>query len=154
MNQRKPLLILGALGLLAILAFVVGAAGAGRADTGGDWPGWATPYLSPGDPLIGDDLTGDSSCSIDGTVITFAGVCRVEVREVTGGWPWESATRRAILVVATGPVDLAVSLAGKSLRADLDPGDRIRLTFTREGGSFALACGNPVGCAVTLLEDV
>jgi len=153
MENRKPLILLAALAVLAIVVFVVGVVGVGRGEDGGGWPEWATPDFSPGDALTADDLSGDSSCSIEGAAITFVGVCRVEVREVTGGWPWESATRRALLVVGTGPIELAVTLAGKSLETDLDPGDEIRLTYTREGGSFVLGCANPAGCAVVLAED-
>ncbi|MDQ7993022.1 MAG: hypothetical protein AAGC63_15565 [Propionicimonas sp.] len=152
MNDRRPLIVLGVLAVLAVLVFGFGVAGAGR-DGGSGWPEWATPDFSPGDPLTVADLSGDSSCSIDGAAIAFSGVCRVEVKPVTGGWPWERATRRALLVVGAGPVDLGVTLAGKALRTDLDPGDDIRLTYTRDGGSFVLACVNPTGCAVTLVKD-
>jgi hypothetical protein len=153
MENRKPLIVLAALAVLAILVFVVGVVGAGRDGGDGGWPEWATPDFSPGDPLTAEDLAGDSSCEIDGAAITFVGVCRVDVRAVTDGWPWERATRRALLVVGTGPVELAVTLAGKSLQTDLDPGDEIRLTYTRDGGSFVLGCTNPAGCAVLLAED-
>jgi len=154
MENRKPLIVLAALAVLAIVLFVVGVVGVARGDeAAGGLPTWAGPDASPGDPLTTDDLSGDSSCPLDGTVIAFSGDCEMTVREVTGGWPWQSATRRARLVVAQGPVGLAVTLAGKAMSADLDEGDDIRLTYTREGGSFMLVCGNPTGCVVTLAKD-
>lgn len=151
MTDRKPLVLLGVLAILAIAVFVVGAAGGGR-DTVA-WPEWAAPQRSLGDPLIRADLRGSPACDFGGTTITFTGVCRVEVREVTGGWPWESATRRALLTAIGQPVELSVTLMGRQLRTGLDPGDRIRLTYTREGGSFVLGCGVPTGCVVALTED-
>ena len=153
MADRKPLIVLAVLAVLAVVVYVVGVVGAGRDGTDDPWPDWATPDFSPGDPLLADDLTGSSGCSIEGPVITFLGACRVDVRPVTGGLPWQSATRRALLVVAAGPVDLSVTLAGKALRTDLDPGDDIRLTYTRDGGDFTVVCGSNLGCAVTLTED-
>lgn len=153
MADRKPLIVLGVLAVVAVVVYVVAVIGAGRGSTAEPWPQWATPDFSPGDPLTTDDLRGSSGCGIDGAAITFTGVCRVEVSEVTGGWPWQAATRRAVLVVAAGPVDLSVTLAGKALRTGLDPGEDIRLTYTRDGGDFALACANLAGCAVTLTED-
>lgn len=153
MAERKPLIVLGVLAVVAIIVYLVAVVGAGRDTAADPWPDWATPGFSPGDPLTTDHLAGSSGCGIDGPVITFTGVCRVEVSEITGGWPWQSATRRALLVVTAGPVDLGVTLAGKALRTGLDPGDDIRLTYTREGGDFALACANLAGCAVVLTED-
>ena len=126
MAERKPLIVLGVLAVVAIIVYLVAVVGAGRDTAADPWPDWATPGFSPGDPLTA---------------------------EITGGWPWQSATRRALLVVTAGPVDLGVTLAGKALRTGLDPGDDIRLTYTREGGDFALACANLAGCAVVLTED-
>ncbi len=153
MADRKPLVVLAVLGVLAVALFVAGVLGTGRTATDPGWPSWATPQFAPGDPLPVEDLSGSSGCSIEGAVITFTTACRVEVARVTGGWPWQAATRRALLVVSAGPVDLAVTLAGKALRTGLDPGEDVRLTYTRDGGDFALACGSLSGCAVVLTED-
>lgn len=153
MADRKPLIILAALALVAVALYVVGAVGAGRAESGAPWPGWASPGSAPGDQLTPADLTGSDGCSIDGAVISFAGTCQVTVRKVTDGWPWQAVTRRALLGVVAGPVDLRVTLAGKALKADLDPGDEIRLTYTRDGGDFTLACRTLTGCVVTLAQD-
>ncbi len=153
MSDRKPLIVLGLLGLLAIAVFATGAVGAGRDDRGADWPGWAAPDASPGAALTTSDLTGSPSCGFDRATISFAGTCRVTVKELTEGWPWQSVTRRALLVAGTEPVKLAVTLAGRDLRTDLDPGDSIRLTYPREGGTFVLGCGSPTGCIVVLAED-
>lgn len=152
MSERKPLIVLGLLGLLAIALFVTGAVGAGRGDRDA-WPDWAAPDVSPGAALTTSDLTGSSSCGFDQATISFAGTCRVTVRELTEGWPWQAVTRRALLVAGAEPVELAVTLVGRDLRMDLDPRDAVRLTYPREGGTFVLGCGEPLGCTVLLAED-
>lgn len=154
MTDRKPLIVLAVLAVVAIIVYLVAVVGAGRSDGGETGlPGWAAPDLSPADALTTDDLQGSDGCSFSGQVITFTGGCAVTVRELTDGWPWQHVTRRARLVVTGGPVDLAVTLVGKELSTSLDPGDDIRLTYTREGGSFVVGCGNLGGCSVTLAED-
>ena len=153
MPQRKPLIILAALVLLAVVVYVVGLAGAGRDESAAPWPGWASPASAPSDQLTPADLTGSDGCSIEGAVISFAGTCRVTVRALTEGLPWQAVTRRALLGVVAGPVDLRVTLAGKALKADLDPGDEIRLTYTREGGDLTLTCRTLTGCVATLSAD-
>lgn len=151
---RTPLLVLAVLALVAIAIFGLGVAGTGRTPGGDPWPEWATPEFAAGNRLTMDDLRGSDACRFDEPSIRFLGLCQVEVSEVTGGWPWQSATRRAILTVAAGPVAVRVTLAGKELRADLDPGDRLRLTYTREGGAMSLGCASPTGCVVVLSEDL
>jgi hypothetical protein len=153
MGDRKPLVVLGVLALVAIALYLTGVLGPSRGGAGGAWPQWASPKLSAGDPLTPADLRGGPSCDIGGTTIAFVGGCVVQVREITGGLPWEKATRRAILTVGPQPVSLTVTLAGKTLRDDLDPGDDVRLTYTREGGTFALACAAVGGCTVVLGRD-
>ncbi len=153
MPDRKPLILLGVLALLAIALYLFGFVGAGRDGDADPWPEWAAPGFAAGDQLRPSDLRGSASCGFDGTEITFSGSCRVDVVEVAGGLPWQAATRRATLTVVGQPVALQVTLAGKELRTDLDPGDRVRLTYTREGGRLSLGCGSPTGCMVVLSED-
>jgi len=153
MADRKPLIVLAVLALVAIAVFVFGAVGAGRGSTAGAWPDWASPKSAGADQLGADDLRGSSACTVNGPAITFAGACVVDVLPVTGGFPWERVTRRAILIAGPQTVGLTVTLAGKTLHTDLDPGDDVRLTYTREGGRFALTCLAVGGCAVVLAKD-
>ncbi len=153
MADRKPLIVLAVLALVAIAVFVFGVAGVGRGATAGTWPDWASPKSADADQLRADDLRGSSACTVNGTAITFAGTCLVDVLPVTGGFPWERVTRRAILTAGPQPVGVTVTLAGKTLHTNLDPGDDVRLTYTREGGRFALTCLSLSGCAVTLAKD-
>ncbi|MBK9158162.1 MAG: hypothetical protein IPM11_08570 [Micropruina sp.] len=154
MADRKPLLILLAVALVAIALFVVGVVGVGRGASGAGWPSWPSAKPGSGDQLVGDDLQADSSCAVADTTINFSGNCVVKVRPVTGGFPWERATRRAMLTAATPTVRLTITLVGKTLSTSLDPGKGVRLTFTRDGGAFALTCTNPAGCTVVLAKDI
>jgi hypothetical protein len=153
MADRKPLIVLGVLALVAILLFVFGAFGAGRGASSTGMPEWASPKRSSGDQLTAADLRGSPGCDITGVTISFVGGCAVDVQSVTGGFPWEKATRRAILTAGPQPINLTVTLAGKTLRTDLDPGDDIRLTYTREGGTFVLTCLAVSGCVAVLSQD-
>lgn len=153
MADRKPLAVLGALAAAATALFVLGAAGAGRGPDGGGLPAWASPEASRGDRLTVADLEGSPSCAFDGGAISFVGACTVTVRAVTEGPAWERVTRRAILTAGPRSVQLTVTLAGRTLRTDLDPGDGVRLTYTRDGGTFVLGCADVGGCVVVLSED-
>lgn len=153
MGARKPLILLAVLGLLAIGLFVFGAAGAGRGVAAGGWPQWPSPNPSSGDHLTADDLRGSSTCTLEGATISFVGGCVVEVQQVTEGFPWQRVTRRAMLTAGPQPVGLTVTLAGKTLHTTLDPGEGVRLTYTREGGTFALACASLTPCSVLLAKD-
>lgn len=153
MADRKPLFILLAVSLVVIALFVVGVVGVGRGSSGAGWPTWASAKLGSGDQLVADDLQAGSSCPVANTTINFSGSCVVKVRPVTEGFPWERATRRATLTAATPTVRLTITLVGKTLSTSLDPGKGVRLTFTRDGGAFALTCTNPAGCTVVLAKD-
>ena len=152
MADRKPLVVLGVLVVAAILLYLLGVLGPGGG-SGGSWPDWASPDRAAGDPLTAADLDGGPGCDVDGTTIAFTGTCAVAVREVTGGFGRERATRRAILTTGSQPVGLTVTLAGRTLSHELDPGEDVRLTYTREGGTFVLQCGSATGCAVVLRKD-
>lgn len=153
MADRKSLIVLAVLALVAIVVFVLGAVGAGRGATTGTWPDWASPKSAGADQLTAADLRVSSACTVNGAAIDFVGACVVDVLPVTGGLPWERVTRRAILTAGPQPVRVTVTLAGKTLNANLDPGEDIRLTYTREGGRFALTCLAVSGCAVVLAKD-
>lgn len=153
MAERKPLVVLGALAVAAIGLFALGASGAGRGPEGDGLPGWASPELSRGDRLTRADLEGSPSCVFEDAVISFVGACTVTVRALTEGPAWERVTRRAILTAGPRSVQLTVTLAGRTLRTDLDPGDGVRLTYTRDGGTFVLGCADVGGCVVVLAED-
>lgn len=153
MADRKPLIVLAVLALVAIAVFVFGAVGAGRGATAGAWPDWASPTSGGADQLGAADLTVSSSCAVNGAAITFVGACVVDVVPVTGGFGWERVVRRAILTAGPQSVGVTVTLAGKALHTTLDPGDNVRLTYTREGGRFALACLAVSGCTVILAKD-
>ena len=153
MADRKPLIVLGVLALVAIVLFVFGAFGAARGATAGGMPDWASPTQSSGDQLTVADLEGSSSCAFEGATISFVGACVVTVREVTGGLPWERVTRRAILTAGAQTVNLTLTLAGRTLRTDLDPGEGVRLTYTRESGTLVLTCPAVGGCVVILARD-
>jgi hypothetical protein len=156
MADRKPLIVLGVLALVAILLFVFGVFGAGRGKTATGMPEWASPSRSRGDQLTGADLEVSSSCNLEGATISFTGTCVAQVRKINGGLPWERVTRRAILIAGPQPVILTLTIRvekEKTLRTDLDPGDNVRLTYTREGGTLGLTCLAVGGCVVVLAED-
>lgn len=151
-DNRKPLVVLAVLVLLAITLYVTGAVGAAG---GGRDAAWSNPIggVSVGDLLRPDELAAtDGNCSV-GAVITFAGGCRLQVAAVEEGWPWQRVTRSIRLVGGAGRVRVSLTIQGKALRTDLDPGDDVRLTFTRDGGELGLACFAVGGCTVTLAED-
>lgn len=151
-ESRKPLIVLVVLVVLAIVVYVSGAVAATR---GGSDGGWSNPFggLNVGDRLEVSELAvADGNCNA-GSTIAFLGACRLTVAPVSGGWPWQRVTRTLRLVGGQGAVKVALAVQGKTLRTDLDPGDDVRLTFTRDGGDLVLACLAVGGCTVTLAAD-
>lgn len=151
-ENRKPLIVLVVLVVLAIVLFVTGAVGASRGRPGA---GWSNPFgaFSPGDTLRPGELTATGGACAAGTTITFAGGCSLRVAAVEGGWPWQRVTRSARLTGVSGAVKVGLSVQGKALSTDLDPGDDVRVTFTRDGGALELACLAVGGCTVALAPD-
>ena len=151
-GDRRPLVVLLCLALLAVALFVLGAVGVAGGHEGGGTP--RLPKVALGSALDGADLKLESgSCAVEGTTITVTGGCALKVVPVTGGWPWSDVTFRARLVVDTGSVNVAATVMGKRIDADLDAGNDVRLVFTREGGELALGCLAIGGCKVVLTED-
>lgn len=151
-DSRRPLIVLAVLGVLAIVAFTVGAGGATRPAEGA----WANPFgdFNPADALRPDELGVTSGACTVGSTIDFSGGCVLRVAAVDGGWPWQRVTRTVRLVGVAGLVRVGLTVQGRALRTDLDPGDDVRLTFTRDGADLVLACVAISGCTVALAEDV
>ncbi len=151
-GDRRPLVVLFCLALVAVAVFVTGAVGVAGGHEGGGTP-WM-PKVPLGGALGADDLQVESgSCAVEGTTITFTGGCALKVVPVVGGWPWSDVTRRARLVVDTGSVNVAATVMGKRIDADLGSGEDVRLVFTRDGGDLVLGCLAIGGCKVVLAED-
>lgn len=152
-SDRRPLVVLAVLAVAAVALFALGAAGAAGSDSGPSWPEWADGSAL-GDPLTAEDLRVVSGgCSASGTLITFTGSCALLVEPVEGGWPWSKVTRRAKLVAGASPVAVTVTVQERALSTRLDPGESVRVTFTRDGGPLALACLGLGECTALLTED-
>lgn len=152
-DSRKPLVVLAVLLVLAIVLFVTGAVGASRSAPS---PEWSNPFgtSAVASPLRPGELeVADGSCSVGEAAITLVGGCVLRVLPVEGGWPWERVTRSVRLIGVTGPVKVTLTVQGKQLGTDLDPGDDLRATFTRDGGDLVLGCLAVGGCTVTLAQD-
>jgi len=151
-ESRRPLVVLVVLLVIAIGVYMAGASGAGR---GASSDGWSNPFggLTVGDRLaLGEVAVADGDCTL-GPTIVFLGACRLRIAPVSGGWPWQRVTRSVRLVGGAGTVKVAIDLQDRTLRTDLDPGDDLRLTFTRDGGFLVLACLTTGGCTVAFTED-
>jgi len=152
-SDRRPLIVLAVLAVVAVVLFAFGAFGAAGSDPEPAWPDWSGG-LSLGDPLAADDLrVVGGGCSASGTAITFTGACALLVEPVEGGWPWSKVTRRAKLVAGASPVAVTVTVQERALSTRLDPGESVRVTFTRDGGPLALACLGLGECTALLTED-
>lgn len=152
-SDRRPLIVLAVLAVVAVALFAFGAVGAAGSDSGPSWPDWADGS-SLGDPLTAADLRVVSGgCSASGTLITFTGSCALLVEPVEGGWPWSQATRRAKLVAGASPLAVTVTVQDRVLSTHLDPGESVRVTYTRDGGPLALTCLGLGDCTALLTED-
>lgn len=152
-GDRRPLIVLLCLALAAVALFATGAFGAaGKPDTGTS-PSWFSGF-SLGGRLRPDALVVRAgACSVSGATITFTGGCELEITPVEGGFPWTDATRRAKLVAGEAPVAVALTVQERALTTTLDPGEAVRLVFTRDAGRLALGCLGLGSCTATLAED-
>lgn len=153
MPGRKPIIVLGVLALLAAGLFAIGAVGASGSVPTGQWPKWASPKPVGGEPLTVDDLRLSPDCVLQDATLSFIGGCVVEVSPLDEGFPWLRVTRATNLTAGPQAVGVTVSLAGKTLHTNLEPGESVRLAFTREGGAVALTCAALTSCTVRLAED-
>ncbi|MDI9628740.1 MAG: hypothetical protein QM286_09385 [Acidobacteriota bacterium] len=153
MPGRKPIIVLSLLALLAAGLFAIGAVGASGSVPAGQWPKWASPKPVGGEPLTVEDLRLSPGCVLQDATLSFIGGCVVEVSPLDEGFPWLRVTRAANLTAGPQTVGVTVSLAGKTLHTNLDPGENVRLTFTREGGAVTLTCTAVTSCTVRLAED-
>lgn len=149
--DRRPLVVLGVLAVVAIAVFATGAVAGAR----GGAPAWDNPFgaFRPGDALRPAELTVDSGACVVGAGISFVGGCVLRVAPVAGGWPWQRVTRTARLVAEKGTVRVSLVVQGRPLTTDLDPGKDVRVVFTTDGGRLGLACLAVGGCRVALVAD-
>ncbi|MBO1031403.1 hypothetical protein IPV09_08645 [Tessaracoccus sp. SD287] len=150
--DRKPLIVLLGLALLVLVLFAAGVVGAGRRPAAETNPSW---FGAPrGGQLEPDALVLVSgACSVSGSSLNLNGGCAFEVTPVQGGLPWSDAVRRAKLRVTGGVVIVAVRIQGRTMSTTLDPGEDVRLVFTRDGGPLTLGCVMVGGCTAVLLGD-
>lgn len=150
-TDRKSVVILVCLVVLVLVLAVVGGVGAARSPAGvrDSWFGSST-----GGQLDPADLRVDSgACAVSALVVTFTGACGVIVEPVEGGFPWSDAVRRVRLQASVGRVVVVVRVQDRTMTTTLDPGEDIRLVFTREGGPLSLGCVAISGCTAVLAQD-
>jgi hypothetical protein len=153
--NRKPVVVLLALGVLALVVLAIGI-GAGTRDTGGDggWRDRLASMVSPGRLRVEDLSLRSGSCSVSGSVITFTGGCSYDVAGSGGSLALSDVTKRGRLVVGDHPVRLTLRIEGKDITSDLKPADETTLTFGKDGGALAVVClSTPLKCTITVTEE-
>ncbi|MGD8214025.1 hypothetical protein [Aestuariimicrobium sp. Y1814] len=150
--DRKPVIVLVCLAVLVVVLAIIGAVAVARSPTGGVRESWfGSPQGGRLDPA--DLRVASGACDVSGLVLTFTGACTLAVTPVDGGLPWADAVRRVRLQASTGRVVVAVQVQDRTMRTTLDPGEDIRLVFTRDGGPLSLGCLAVGGCSAALAQD-
>ncbi len=147
--DRKRLVVVIALAVLAIIGYAAGALGRSDDGAGADWrQRLAGP--ADADPLRPGDLRRISgSCQWDGQVLRVPSSCTLRVdplaQQLTTR-PVRTATLRS-----TERVHVVLVVEGKRIELDLDPGKDLRVTAGPAGTDLALAClaPAPTQCLLT-----
>ncbi|EMY35864.1 hypothetical protein D477_002231 [Arthrobacter crystallopoietes BAB-32] len=149
-GNRKPLIFVAVLAVVAIAVFALGAGFGGRGSGGA--AGWQDRFAGF---RLGSDLTmaelrpTGGSCRTDANRIVVTGSCVLSVAEFGGPFSFE-ATKQASFVPAS-PVEITLAVEGTSATQEVDPGCQVNTVFGRSGGSLAISCrGFVPECVVQL----
>ncbi|WP_311214827.1 MULTISPECIES: hypothetical protein [unclassified Arthrobacter] len=152
-ENRTPILVVIACGVIAILVLVFGVScGGGNDDAAADWQGgFSGPAV--GAKLTAADLSVQSgSCSASDTQLVVTGACVFEVEEFGGGlFSFGPPTKRARLAPQQA---VTVFLFVQDTRAEQDsgPGKTVDVTFGTSGGQLGIAC-RALGVCVLLIQE-
>ena len=149
--ERKRLLVVGAIAVVAVLVFVVGVGFGGRQGGADRWQDRLSG-VGVGEALTTSDLVRTSGdCDVTGQQVVVQGACAFEVAATGGRFALGSPTRRVTLVNGPTPLRLTMTVEDQDIEVDLDPGEDVRLTMGRSRGSLALRCLGAFDCGVTLV---
>lgn len=151
-ENRKPIIAVVVLGIIAVLVLVFGVScGGDNDDAAADWQGSFAGAAQGGRLLGGDLVPAGGPCSASGSQLVVKGNCVFEVKEFGGLFNFGPPTKRAGLVPLQ-PVTVALHMEGTRTEQDVSPGDRMDLTFGTSGGRLSVACAVVGNCVLQLLE--
>ncbi|MFJ4027887.1 hypothetical protein ACIPWF_11135 [Paenarthrobacter sp. NPDC089989] len=151
-ENRTPILVVLACGVIAILVLVFGVSCGGNNNAAGDWQAGFSGAAAGG-RLTGTDLlvTG-GSCSVSDTQLTVTGSCVLDVKEFGGGLFYFGPPTKRARLVPQQPVTVALFIQGTRAEQDSGPGKSVDLTFGTSGGQLGVTC-RAIGTCVLLLQE-
>ncbi|MCT9870856.1 hypothetical protein [Paenarthrobacter aurescens] len=152
-ENRTPILVVIACGVIAVLVLVFGVScGGGNDDAAADWQG-SFSGTSVAAKLTAADLSLQSgSCSASDTQLVVTGACVLNVKEFGGGlFDFGPPTKRARLAPQQ-PVTVALFVQGTRAEQAADPGETVDITFGTAGGQLGIAC-RVIGACVLQIHD-
>jgi hypothetical protein len=151
-SNRKPIVVVVAVGAIAVLVLVIGVSCGGGNDSAA--PQWQKTFagLAKGTRLVADDLKPlGNHCSAAGSQLVVQGSCTFVVAKFGGLFELGPPTKRARLV-SEQPVAVTLHVEGTQAEQELSAGKGIDLTFGTSGGRLSIACGVAGSCVLQLLE--
>lgn len=151
-ENRKPIIAVVLLGIIAVLVLVFGVScGDGNDDAAADWQE-SFADAAKGGRLVGEDLVSTgAACSASGSQLVVKGSCAFEVKEFRGLFPVGPPTKRAGLVPLQA-VTVGLQVEGTRTEHTVSPGERMDLTFGTSGGRLTVTCPAVGNCVLQLLE--
>lgn len=146
MPDRRRLVVLGALAVLALLVLLVGAGFGGRDAGAGGWQERLRGLGAGGDLTTSHLVLRSGDCRVGGQQIAVRTACVLEVQPAGGRFSLGAPTRRATLENGPAPLGVTMTVEGQEIEVDLEAGEDVLLTIGRSGGTLALECE-------ALLED-
>lgn len=153
-SKRRVAVVLVLLAVLVVVLGLLGSLGAAR-QSGRPLAVPSLPQRQVGGQVKAEDVdVRSATCSRAGRTFVFTGGCELVVGPSDSPWPWQDATRRALLVVESEAVRVDMTVGEERVGDTLGPGESVRLVATREGGTIVLGClGVTTPCTVHLEED-
>lgn len=152
-ENRTPLLVVIACGVIAILVLVFGVScGGGNNNAAQDWQAGISGAAGGARLTAADFTVTDGSCTVSDAQLVVTGGCVLTVKEFGGGvFYFGPPTKRAKLAPQQ-PVTVVLFLQGTRAEQESGPGKTVDLTFGTSGGELGITCRTIGACALQLVE--
>lgn len=152
-ENRTPILVVVACGVIAILVLVFGVScGGGNNGAAPDWQGGFSGAGKGGRLTAADLSVAGGSCSASDTQLTVTGACVLDVKEFGGGLFYFGPPTKRARLAPQQPVTVSLFIQGTRAEQDSGPGKTVDLTFGTSGGQLGITC-RAVGACVLALQE-
>ena len=152
-ENRTPILVVIACGVVAVLVLVFGVScGGGNNNAAPDWQAGISGAGGGARLTAADFTVTDGSCTVSDAQLVVNGGCVLAVKDFGGGLFYFGPPTKRARLAPQQPVTVTLFLQGTRAQQDSDPGKTVDLTFGTSGGELGITCRLIGACALQLLE--